>query len=131
MTSRTTSGPRSRTARRYSLPALGLAVGLAAACSGGAQVSASTAPCPPAPANGAATASVAPGSPSGPPTAEEAARCRRFLREQAALLEGPARLTPFPPGPDAVLAPAADPARRAQEALIHVLFNHNGFLPRR
>jgi hypothetical protein len=63
-----------------------------------------------------------------PPTAEERGRCERFLREQAALLREPARLAAFPPAPDAVVPPAADPAQRAREDLIHVLFNHNDFV---
>jgi hypothetical protein len=63
-----------------------------------------------------------------PATTEERTRCERFLHEQAALLKNPARLTAFPPGADAVVAPAADPVRRARENLIHVLFNHNDFV---
>jgi hypothetical protein len=62
------------------------------------------------------------------PTAEERSRCERFLREQTALLQSPGRLTPFPAGPDAVTPPAADPAARAREDLVHVLFNHNDFV---
>jgi len=63
-----------------------------------------------------------------PPTALERARCEHFLREQAALLKDPARLTAFPPGPDAVIPPAGDPAQRARENLAHVLYNHNDFV---
>jgi hypothetical protein len=63
-----------------------------------------------------------------PPTAVERDRCERFLREQAGLLEDPARLTAFPPGTDAVTPAAADPAQRARENLILVLFNHNDFV---
>jgi hypothetical protein len=62
------------------------------------------------------------------PTADEQARCERFLTEQAALLKEPGKLTPFPAGPDAVVPPAADPAQRARENLVHVLFNHNDFV---
>src|SRR5262249_41145060 len=62
------------------------------------------------------------------PSAEERERCERFLREQAELLKEPAKLTPFPPGADAVTPPAADPAQRAREDLIQVLFNHNDFV---
>jgi hypothetical protein len=63
-----------------------------------------------------------------PPTAEERTRCERFLSEQAALVKEPGKLTPFPAGPDAATAPAADPAQRARENLVHVLFNHNDFV---
>jgi hypothetical protein len=63
-----------------------------------------------------------------PPTAAERQRCERFLREQAELLREPGKLAPFPPGPDAVLPPAADPALRAREDLVQVLFNHNDFV---
>ncbi|MDR3636130.1 MAG: PSD1 and planctomycete cytochrome C domain-containing protein [Isosphaeraceae bacterium] len=62
------------------------------------------------------------------PTGDERARCERFLRDQARLLEQPAHLTPFPAGPDTVAAPATDPSQRARENLIHVLFNHNDFV---
>ena len=37
-------------------------------------------------------------------------------------------LTPFARGPAAAVAPAADPAQRARENLVHVLFNHNDFV---
>src|SRR5205823_2095391 len=40
------------------------------------------------------------------PTAEERARCERFLHEQAEAVKNPAKLTPFPPGPDAVTPPS-------------------------
>jgi hypothetical protein len=63
-----------------------------------------------------------------PPTAEERARCERFLRRQAGLVQNVTRLTPFPPGPDAVTLPSPDPAQRARESLVHVLFNHNDFV---
>ena len=62
------------------------------------------------------------------PSAEERDRCERFLREQAELLKQPEKLTPFPPGGDAVTPPAADPGQRAREDLIQVLFNHNDFV---
>jgi hypothetical protein len=62
------------------------------------------------------------------PTAAERARCERFLREQADLLRTPGKLTPFPPGGDSVPPPSADPARRARENLVQVLFNHNDFV---
>jgi hypothetical protein len=62
------------------------------------------------------------------PTAEEHERCERFLRDQAEVLKRPQTLTPFPPGPDAVTPPSADPVLRAREDLIQVLFNHNDFV---
>ena len=31
-------------------------------------------------------------------------------------------------GPEAIVPPAADPAQRARENLVHVLFNHNDFV---
>jgi hypothetical protein len=62
------------------------------------------------------------------PTAEESARCLQFLKDQELLYAGPTRLTPFPPGPTEVVSPAADPAQRAREDLVHVLFNHNDFV---
>jgi hypothetical protein len=65
---------------------------------------------------------------SRPPTAEERARCLRFLSEQANLVRQPTALTPFPPSPDAVTPPAGDAAQRARENLILVLFNHNDFV---
>jgi hypothetical protein len=63
-----------------------------------------------------------------PPSDRERSRSERFLREQADLFGLPAKLTPFPTGPDAVTPPAADPAGRARENLIQVLFNHNDFV---
>jgi hypothetical protein len=62
------------------------------------------------------------------PTAEEQTRCERFLREQTELLKNPAKLTPFPADGAGVTPPSADPAQRARENLIHVLFNHNDFV---
>jgi len=43
-------------------------------------------------------------------------------------VKNPAKLTPFPPAPDTVTPPSADPAQRARESLIQVLFNHNDFV---
>jgi hypothetical protein len=62
------------------------------------------------------------------PTATEQARCERFLREQAGVVKEPSKLEPFPPGVDAVRPPSTDPAMRARENLIQVLFNHNDFV---
>ena len=63
-----------------------------------------------------------------PPTAAEQERCERFLRQQAELVRQPGKLTPFPASPDAVTPPSPDPAQRARENLIQVLFNHNDFV---
>jgi hypothetical protein len=62
------------------------------------------------------------------PTAEELTECRRFLSEQTARLAKGAELTSFATGVAAGVAPSADPAQRAREDLIHVLFNHHEFL---
>jgi hypothetical protein len=63
---------------------------------------------------------------SRPPTADEAAECAAFLKEQARRHAA----APAPPAaPDADgKAPAADPALRARENLVQVLFNHNDFV---
>jgi hypothetical protein len=63
-----------------------------------------------------------------PPTAEELTRCERFLAAQRELLKTPAKLTPFPADAAAAIPPAAEPAQRARENLVHVLFNHNDFV---
>lgn len=63
-----------------------------------------------------------------PPRDEETKRCLEFLAKQAALLQNPAKLTPFPPTAERVTPPASDPARRAREDLLQVLFNHNDFV---
>jgi hypothetical protein len=62
------------------------------------------------------------------PTAAEQARCERFLWQQSALVRDTTKLTPFPAGPDAVSPPSPDPAQRAREGLVRVLFNHNDFV---
>jgi hypothetical protein len=62
------------------------------------------------------------------PTTDERTRCESFLREQAGLYQKPDKLTPFPPGPAGATAPSADPAQRAREDLVGVLFNHNDFV---
>jgi hypothetical protein len=65
---------------------------------------------------------------SRPPTAEETAECVRFLREQTALLARGKKLTASVGAPASSVPPAADPAQRARENLIHVLMNHNDFV---
>ncbi len=62
------------------------------------------------------------------PTADEVTLCREFLNEQAARLSDPAKLTSVPGGPASRTPPATDPAQRARENLVHVLFNHNEFV---
>jgi hypothetical protein len=65
---------------------------------------------------------------SRPPTVEESAACVRFLREQAALLADGKKLTASSGAAASPVPPAADPAQRARENLIHVLMNHNDFV---
>jgi hypothetical protein len=62
------------------------------------------------------------------PVAAELAECRQFLRSQTALLARPEGLTSFSDGATTAVAAAADPAARARENLVHVLFNHNDFV---
>lgn len=63
-----------------------------------------------------------------PPTADELAACRKFLTSESATLANTTSLTAFTAGPAATVNPAADPAQRARENLVHVLFNHNDFV---
>ena len=63
---------------------------------------------------------------SRPPTANEMAACVAFLAEQTRR-HAEAKAPPAPPDADGE-APAADPALRARENLIQVLFNHNDFV---
>jgi hypothetical protein len=62
------------------------------------------------------------------PTAEESATCLEFLTAQATKLADAKALTAFSAGPAAAVPPAADPAQRARENLVHVLLNHNDFV---
>lgn len=62
------------------------------------------------------------------PTEDERKTCLEFLTEQAARLADPKSLTAFSSGPAASVPPSADPAQRARENLVHVLFNHNDFV---
>jgi hypothetical protein len=62
------------------------------------------------------------------PTTPERVQCETFLKEQAALLADGKKLTPVTTGAPAPVAPSADPAQRARESLVHVLFNHNDFV---
>jgi hypothetical protein len=63
-----------------------------------------------------------------PPTAEELSTCLTFLDEEAATLSNLTTLSAFSSGPAASVAPSNDPAQRARENLVHVLFNHNDFV---
>ncbi|MFM7071246.1 MAG: PSD1 and planctomycete cytochrome C domain-containing protein [Planctomycetota bacterium] len=61
------------------------------------------------------------------PTAAEIRECRDFLAEQSKAASQPAGPV-FPPGMPIRRPPAADPAQRAFEDLVHVLYNHNEFV---
>jgi hypothetical protein len=61
-----------------------------------------------------------------PPTAEETAECIAFLKEQTRK-HAETKAPPAPPDPDGK-TPAAEPALRARENLLSVLFNHNDFV---
>ncbi len=63
---------------------------------------------------------------SRPPTADETAECVAFLREQTRR-HAEAKAAPAQPDADGA-APASDPALRARENLVQVLFNHNDFV---
>jgi hypothetical protein len=62
------------------------------------------------------------------PTAEESAECVRYITDATHRLSDRSRLASFPPGPSPAVPPAADPAQRARESLVHVLLNHNDFV---
>ena len=63
-----------------------------------------------------------------PASSQELRKAREFLREQAAMLKDPEKLTLVSSKPEEKVPPASDPYVRAQENLVHVLFNHNGFV---
>ncbi len=65
---------------------------------------------------------------SRPPSPEETEACLQFLKDQAALLADPSRLTPASVGDPGGLPPAKEPSARAKENLVLVLFNHNDFI---
>lgn len=65
---------------------------------------------------------------SRPPTEQELAACRKFLRDQAALLAQRKKLSASLGAPASPVPPAADPLQRAREGLVHVLMNHNDFV---
>ena len=62
------------------------------------------------------------------PTEAERALCGKYLAEQAARYAGAAGLKKVATGPAAQVKPAADPALRARESLVHVLLNYNEFV---
>src|SRR5205814_8872203 len=62
------------------------------------------------------------------PTPAERAECATYLSTQARRLADRTQLTAFTSGPAATVKPAADPAQRARESLVHVLFNHTEFI---
>jgi hypothetical protein len=63
-----------------------------------------------------------------PPTEAERKECDAFLTSQKTLLSSGVKLTPFGGGAPAKVEPSADPAQRAREDLVQVLFNHNDFV---
>ncbi len=63
-----------------------------------------------------------------PPGAQERSECGKFLVDQAALLSDPKKLTSFGGGGTVRVPPSAEPAQRAREDLVQVLFNHNDFV---
>ena len=63
-----------------------------------------------------------------PASAEERNESVRFLARQAELFRDPAKLTAFRGGAASEVPPATDPAARAREDLVHVLFSHNEFV---
>jgi hypothetical protein len=62
------------------------------------------------------------------PTPKEQLSCERFLKSHSVLLKNSGKLTSFPANPQGRVAPSTDPALRARENLVHVLFNHNDFV---
>ena len=63
-----------------------------------------------------------------PASAGERNESERFLAQQAELFRDPAKLTAFRGGAASEVPPATDPAARAREDLVHVLFSHNEFV---
>ena len=62
------------------------------------------------------------------PSPDEAAACAEFLERQSALLADPKGLSAFSGGAKPRVEPSPDPAMRAREGLVLVLFNHNEFV---
>jgi len=63
-----------------------------------------------------------------PPSPSERDDALTFLAQQTVLLADPAKLKPFETGVATPLKPSKDPAQRARENLVHVLFNLNEFV---
>ena len=62
------------------------------------------------------------------PSPEELDVCRDFLSRQQRLLADPTELRGFTGKSTAQIAPSPDPAVRARENLVNILFNHNDFV---
>jgi hypothetical protein len=62
------------------------------------------------------------------PTGAELSECEQFLLSQAEILRDPSKLTAIAGGAKAAVPPSADPAQRARENLVLVLYNHNDFI---
>jgi len=62
------------------------------------------------------------------PTPQERTTCEDYLHQETARLADRSSLTPFSTGPASTIPPAALPAQRAREDLVHVLLNHNDFV---
>ena len=62
------------------------------------------------------------------PTTAERKECLAFLGTQKQLLSGGDKLAPFAGGVPVKVGPSPDPAQRAREDLVQVLFNHNDFV---
>jgi hypothetical protein len=63
-----------------------------------------------------------------PPSASESDNAATFLAQQTRLLSDTSKLKPFETGVATTLKPSTDPAQRARENLVHVLFNLNEFV---
>ena len=62
------------------------------------------------------------------PTPAERELCQKYLVDQQSRYAGAAGLKKVATGPAAQVKPAADPALRARESLVHVLLNYNEFV---
>jgi hypothetical protein len=62
------------------------------------------------------------------PTSDERKASLEYLGSQAELYVNAANLNAFAAGVHSGVPPSADPAQRARESFVHVLFNHNDFV---